>query len=270
MPLPSRPGSPQSAPVFQANAAAAASSGLGDLPEWNLADLYASPDCAEFASDLEKARTDATAFKEAYQGKLSALASDGAKLADAIRAYEALAELMGRIGSFAGLHYTGDQADPARAKFYGDTSAQLTEIYRELIFVELELNEIDEAVMATALQTPTLAHYGPWLADLRKEKPFQLDEKLERLFTDKSQTAGGAWNRLFSDTMADLRFDVDGEAEPLTLEPTLNLMLDASEATPQGRCRSIGQDVPEQHPLIHADHEHPRQGQADLGRVARL
>ena len=222
------PFDPQRLPADASGGAAAQE--LGEMPEWNLGDLYAAPDAPELARDIEKARDDARALKETYQGKLVELAADGAKLAAAIKAYENVAELMGRIGGYAGLYYNGDLSDPGRAKFYGDTIASLTTTSRDLIFVELELNQIDEAVMATALQSPELAAYKPWLDDLRKEKPYQLDEKLEQLFTDKSQTAGGAWNRLFSDTMASLTFDVEGEAEPLTLEPTLNLLTEASEA----------------------------------------
>ena len=217
------------APAGEASAAPGGAD-LGEMPEWNLDDLYVGPEAAEVKRDIERAREMAQSLKATYQGKIVALGRDGGKLAEMIRAYEDVAELMSRLGSYAGLYYAGDQSDQARAKFYGDTIAQLTEISRELIFVELEFNQIDDDALSVALGDGKLKHYKPWLDDLRKEKPFQLDEKLEQLFTDKSQTAAGAWNRLFSDTMASLRFDVDGEAEPLTLEPTLNLLMDKHEA----------------------------------------
>jgi oligoendopeptidase F len=199
------------------------------MPEWNLADLYAAPDAPEVAADIAKCKADAAALQSNYQGKLVATAENGAKLAQAIKDYENVAELMSKLGTYAGLYYSGDQSDGARAKFYGDTIEALTAIGRDLIFIELEINQINEAVLAKALEEPALRHYKPWLDDLLKEKPYQLDEKLEQLFTDKSQTSAGAWNRLFSDTMAALRFDVAGEAEALSLEPTLNLMTDPKE-----------------------------------------
>ena len=92
----------------------------------------------------------------------------------------------------------------------------------------MELNQISDSDLATALGHPDLAHYRPWFEDLRKEKPYQLDEKLELLFNEKSLTSGAAWNRLFSDTITALKFDVNGEQ--MALEPTLNLMLDPNEA----------------------------------------
>ena len=52
---------------------------------------------------------------------------------------------------------------------------------------------------------------GPWIEELRKDKPYQLDDKIEQLFHEKSVTGRGAWNRLFDETMAALRFDVEGE-----------------------------------------------------------
>src|SRR5262245_56417182 len=99
---------------------------LGSLPEWNLADLYASPNDPAFAADMKRGEAQARRFAETYKGKLSALSGDD--LAQAIGTYESLSDLLGRIGSFAQLHYVGDTTDPARAKFFGDTSARLTDI----------------------------------------------------------------------------------------------------------------------------------------------
>jgi oligoendopeptidase F len=199
---------------------------LKDLPEWNLADLYDGPKAAAFARDLAKGETDAKGFSEKYQGKLAGLS--GAALGKAIKAYDDLSDLIGRVGSYAQLYYVGDTTDSDRAKFYGDVNNKITEISTLLLFFELELNQIDDAALAEKMMDKALAHYKPWLDNLRFEKPYQLDAKTEQLFLEKSQTAAGAFNRLFDETMAGLRFDVGGEK--LTLEPTLNLMQDPDEA----------------------------------------
>ncbi|MEO0799206.1 MAG: oligoendopeptidase F, partial [Pseudomonadota bacterium] len=88
------------------------------LPTWNLADLYSGPDAAELMADLDRIKTDADAFRERFQGRLVSAAPS--ELSAAITAYEALGDLMGRIGSFAFLHYVGDQQDAARTKLFGD------------------------------------------------------------------------------------------------------------------------------------------------------
>ena len=201
---------------------------LGTLPEWNLDDLYKGPDAPELKRDLELGAKLALDLKSKYQGRFSAIARDGAALAQAVIAYENLSDLLGKVGSYSGLYYVGDQADPKRAKFNQDVGEQLTKISTDLIFFELELNDISESDLAHAMKDKALARYKPWFDDLRKEKPHQLDEKIETLFTEKSQTGRSAWNRLFNETMTDLRFDVDGEPAPLTLEPTLNLLSNAN------------------------------------------
>ena len=200
---------------------------LGDLPEWNLADLYSGPDAAEFKADMEKAASEATRFAETYQGKLEDILQGdkgGDALAAVIRDYEAMSDLFGRIGSFMMLYYVGDTTDPDRQKFYGDVSQKLTAITTGLVFFELEFNRLDGDVLESAMAASAgLARYRPWIEDLRKEKPFQLEDRVEQLFHEKSVTAAGAWNRLFDETMAALTFDVEGEE--LSLEPTLNMMV---------------------------------------------
>jgi oligoendopeptidase F len=203
---------------------------LGAMPEWNLADLYAAPNAREVDRDFAAAAAEAKRIRAAYQGKLSEISENGAALAEAVEAYERLSDLMGRLGSYASLLYAGDRADPQRAKFYGDTREKITTISTDLVFFELELNKIEDAILADALKHPALARYKPWFDDLRKEKPYQLDEKLEQVFHEKAQTTCGAWGRLFDETIAALRFPVEGEAEPLTLEPTLNLLVSSNEA----------------------------------------
>jgi oligoendopeptidase F len=202
------------------------STALGVLPEWNLADLYPSPDAPEFAADLVRSEREARDFAAKYKGKLGA--GDPEMLAEALKEYERLSDTVGRVGSYAQLYYVGDTTDPVRAKFYGDVNTKLTDISSLLLFFELELNRIDGAVLEKAMAHPPLGHYRPWIENLRMEKPYQLDDKLEELFLEKSQTGFGAFNRLFDETMAGLRFQVNGE--DLTLEPTLNLMQNPDEA----------------------------------------
>ncbi|MFD1703158.1 M3 family oligoendopeptidase [Methylopila henanensis] len=208
---------------------------LGPLPEWNLADLYAGVDAPEVAADLARADRDARAFADAYKGKLETLAREN-RLAEAVEAYEAIDDLTGRIGSYASLVYATDTTDPKGAKFYGDVQEKLTDVWSHLLFFNLELNRLDDGVVEAALADPRLARYRPFIEDTRKEKPHQLEDRIEQLFHEKSVTGRGAWNRLFDETMAGLRFDVNGEK--LTLEPTLNLLQDGD-----GAVRKTGADA---------------------------
>ena len=217
---------------------------LGTLPEWNLEDLYPSMDSKAFKSDLAKAESESKSFNATYRGKLEALAkkNSGSGLLEALQRYEALEELLGRIMSYAGLVYSGDTTDPARMKFYGDTQEKITAASSDLLFFELELNRLDDA-LAAKLAAGALKHYRPWLEDIRKGKPYQLDDKLEQLFHEKSITGFGAWNRLFDETIASLRFTVDGET--LAIEPVLNLMQDPHEKTREKAAIAFGAGLKE-------------------------
>lgn len=207
---------------------------LGILPEWNLDDLYPGMDSQAFQDDLKRAASEAKAFAADYQGRLLALvggADATEALHQAIVRYEAIDDCLGRIISYAGLVYSGETTDPVRAKFYGDTQGHLTAISTDLLFFTLELNRIDDQLIDQAASHAPLDHYRPWLEDIRKEKPHQLDDKLEQLFHEKAATGYSAWNRLFDETISSLRFSLDGEE--LTIEPILNKMQDSDGALRQ-------------------------------------
>ncbi len=207
--------------------ATAAKSKAGKLPEWNLADLYSGIDAPEVARDLQEMDAECIAFETDYKGKLAEnVAKDdgGQWLAAAVKRYEAIDDLAGRLGSYAGLIHAGDSVDPAITKFYGDVSERLTAASVHLLFFGLELNRVDDAVIERALQTPELAYYRPWIEDLRKDKPYQLEDRVEQLFHEKSQSGYAAWNRLFDQTISGLRFKVGGKE--LAIEPTLNFLQD--------------------------------------------
>jgi oligoendopeptidase F len=200
---------------------------LGPLPEWNLDDLYTGRDAPALKADLDKAAAEAKAFEKDYKGRLEELARNGGLVA-AVKRSEALGDLSGRIGSFAFLQYARNTQDQNAAKFLGDMNEALTALSTGLIFFELELNRIpDEVLEAAFAKDTTLAHYRPWFEELRKAKPYQLEDRVEELFHDKSVTAFSAWNRLFDETMASLKFEVDGET--LGLESTLHLLSDRDE-----------------------------------------
>jgi oligoendopeptidase F len=209
---------------------------LGPLPEWSLVDLYPAMDSPSYARDLERAETECEAFAGAYRGKLAALAeadladSNSARVAEAVKRYEALEDLLGRITSYAGLVYYGDTTDPARAKFFGDAQEKITAASTHLLFFQLELNRLDDDVIAKLAAKGLLVHYRPWLEDIRKEKPYELSDEAERLFHEKAITSASAFNRLFDETISALRFEVRGEN--LGLESVLNLLQDRD---PQAR-----------------------------------
>jgi oligoendopeptidase F len=222
--------------------AAETSAGLSEtLPEWNLADLYEGVDSPLLKADLARMAQDVAQFGKDYRGRLGELASGaeaGIRLAEALARYEALQDLLGRLMSYAGLLYSGDTTDPARAKFYGDIQEKITNASAQLLFFQLELNRLDDSALMAAAAKEPLSRWRPWLEDIRKEKPYELDDKLEELFHEKYISGAAAWNRLFDETIASLRFKVG--ADELAIEPVLNLMQDTKEEKRREAAEAIG------------------------------
>jgi oligoendopeptidase F len=221
---------PKSKTQARSRSTSSAAQSRAALPEWNLADLYAAIDAPEVRRDLDHADAECLAFEEAYKSRLAQLAGEpgaGQALAAAVKRFEEIDDLIGRLLSYAGLLYAGNTSDPVRAKFYGDVQERITAASSHLLFFTLELNRIEDAALEAAMADPALGYYRPWLEDVRKEKPYQLEDRVEQLFHEKSVTGHAAWNRLFDETVSSLRFKVGTKS--LAIEPTLNLLQDPSE-----------------------------------------
>ncbi len=228
---------PLSRPCFDANAA---TGGFGDLPDWDLTDLYASPDAPEVGRDKDWLEKACAAFAAGYEGKLATL--DAAALLACVRAYEEIDVVAGRLMSFAGLRYYQNTMDSDRAKFMADMQDRITTFTTPLVFFSLEFNRLDEAHLAGLLaQNPDLARYKPVFDRMRAMRPYQLSDELEKFLHDQSVVGASAWNRLFDETMAGLMFKVAGEAEELNLEATLNLLTDADRAKREAAARALAE-----------------------------
>ena len=173
---------------------------LGAAPAWDLSDLYTGLDDPRLTADLNRALGLAKAFAAAFKGRIPALASGpeaGARLIGMIADYEAMGDLSGRIGAFAGLSFAARSSDPAVAKFYGDIQNRLSEVGSETLFFELELAQIEDGDLAAAFASnAALARYQPWLDSVRAFRPHQLAEDMERLLYERDLTGASAWSRL--------------------------------------------------------------------------
>jgi oligoendopeptidase F len=183
---------------------------LGPLPEWDLADLYPSHDGPEITGDLDRSDERAKAFRAAFEGKVASLT--GAELGAAIAEYEEIEEVLGRVMSYAHLRYATDMSDPAVGKFYQSMQERVNAISTELLFFTLEINRIDETAFRGKLEDAGLQRYAPWLRDVRTFRDHQLSDELEQMLLEKSVAGRNAWTRLFDETMARLRFPLDGAA----------------------------------------------------------
>lgn len=226
---PALPEAPRDAREAQAGA-------FGELPEWDLTDLYPAPDAPELARDLAWLEAECAGFARDYEGHLAELDASG--MLACIQRYERIEQVSGRIMSFVGLRYYQNTTDPARGKAFGDTQARVTDATTPLVFFSLEVNRIPDATLEAWLAADAaLARYARVFERMRAMKPYQLSDELEKFLHDQSVVGAAAWNRLFDETMAGLEIDVAGER--LGLEATLDRLTDTDRAKREAAARGL-------------------------------
>ena len=209
---------------------------LGDLPEWDLSDLYSAPDAPELTRDLDRLDAACVSFAGDYEGRLAALTP--AEMLECVERYQQIDLIAGRIMSYAGLRYYQNTTDAGRAKMLGDLQARITDMTTRLVFFSLEFNRIPDQIYDQIFTAPCgPSRYKSVFDRMRAMRPYQLSDELEKFLHDNSVVGAAAWNRLFDETTAALTFDVDGEV--LGLEATLNLLTDHDRARREAGARAL-------------------------------
>lgn len=216
----------------------------GALPSWDLSSLYDGFEGPLFRADLAKAEGLSRDFSQDFRGKIAGLSAP--ELGEAIARYEVISDLCDRLGSYASLVYAENTTDPTRQKFYGDMTRTVMDLSKQTLFFTLEINRLEEKDLEKKLKDEALSRYVPWVRDIRRMRPYQLEDRLEELFHDKTMTGRTAWTRLFDETLAGMTFEV--EDETLSLETTLHVLQEhdrakrerASQALSKGFSEKIG------------------------------
>ena len=205
------------------------SSELGQLPDWNLNDLYTSTDAKELVSDLSWLEKECDEFANDYQGKLKFLSAD--QMLQCIIRNEKISSISGRIISYAGLRYYQNTTNADRAKFLSDMQEKITVYTTKLVFFSLEINSLEDAFLEGLLnENEELLRYKPVFEKIRALKPYQLSDEVEKFLHDLG-IVGDAWEKLFDETIAGLEFKIGGEK--LNIEATLNFLTDQNRENRQ-------------------------------------
>ena len=198
---------------------------LGELPEWDLDDLYPSPDSKRISEDIGWLKVECKAFASDYEGKLSSLTANNMLIC--IKRYEKIEMVSGRIMSYAGLRYYQKTTDETRTKFLTDNQDKITNITSDLVFFSLEINKLVEHKLNALLKTNAdLRRYKPIFDRLRSMRSHQLNKELELYIHDLSTVGSSSWNRLFDETITGLEFRISEEV--MGIETVLNLLTDSN------------------------------------------
>lgn len=219
---------------------------FGGLPIWSLEDLYSGPEGKDLKAAFAEAEGRIDSFHRSYNGKLDDLSAKA--FGEAIVEYEAIGDLIGRIGSFAQLYHSQNVSDPERSRFYQNIIDQMTTLSSKSVFFTLEINQLDDSTLEAKLSDPIAAKYRPWLRDLRVYKNHELGEELERLLHEKSVSGRAAWVRLFDQTEAAIRCEVEGQK--LTLTEALNGLSDGQPEKRRVAAKGISKALSEKASLF--------------------
>ena len=177
--------------------------------EWDLSDLYESPDDPKLEEEIAGAERAAAAFRERYYEVVAGLSASD--LADAIATREEIESAVDRAITYAHLRFATNMADPPRGALLGRLQERYAAIDTTLLFFGLEIAAIEGGPAVALLADPALDHWRHWLTELRKYRPHLLTEPEERVMTEKSVSGSSSWSRLYSELLSSLRATIDGE-----------------------------------------------------------
>lgn len=190
------------------------------IPNWNLNDFYPSIKDQKIDHDLNEIQKRSELFEKKYQDKINDISSS--ELYAAIKEYEDISELMGKIISFAYLNYASDLSNQDYVRFYQNISEKISEYESKFIFFTLGINNLEDGKISQLLMDQDLAKYSSFIRDLRTFKKYQLSEELEKFSLEKNASSRNAFIRLFDETVNNLKFAYDNQN--LNSQEIFNLM----------------------------------------------
>ena len=176
---------------------------------WDLSDLYSSNEDPQLAKDKKDILKEADTFSVHYKGRVAELGA--AKFKEMLRAYEALQDKVGKIGSFAYLQWSTDTGNASYGKLVQEANELSSELSQKLVFLNVEWLEIPDEQAQKLIDAPELAFYQHYLESSRRYKDHVLEEKQEQVLSAKAVTGRNAWVRFFDETLGRAKFQLDGE-----------------------------------------------------------
>jgi oligoendopeptidase F len=164
---------------------------------WNLDPLVDGEGEAGARRQLAEALTRAEAFAGRYAGKLAEL--DSAGLEDAMRELAVIEEFVTRAGTYAGLRFSIDTADPTNGALLQEVQERGTQIETLLLFAELEWAALPDEQADALLEDERLEFCAHHLRNVRRYREHLLSEPEEKILAEKAVTGSSAWSRLFDE-----------------------------------------------------------------------
>ncbi len=218
---------------------------------WNLTDLYDRPDDPRIGQDLAQLTSRAETFESTWRGAVAGGIS-AEKLATALTEVEAISEGLGILSTFAFLTFAGDTRADTHKALYTRIQEASTDIRARMLFLDLEWAALPDELADPLTRSDELARFRHHLIKARDFKPYLRPEGEEIILDLKANTGARALSRLFDETMARIRFDVEvnGKSRNLSEEETLSLLSDPVRDTRKAAADALTEGLSEQEPLL--------------------
>jgi len=190
---------------------------------WDLEPLVDGEGEAGVERQLVQAQARAESFAERYAGKLGGLDKTG--LREAMLELADIYELVGRAGTYAGLRFSVDTADPAVGALMQKVQERETAIETTLLFFDLEWANLADDHVEKLLEGDEIGFAGHHLRNVRRYREHMLSEPEEKILAEKTLTGASAWSRLFEELTSAIEVELPGQEGGETQKVSLDVAL---------------------------------------------
>ena len=156
---------------------------------WDLNDLFSAHDDPRIEATLNDCHAHAEAFAARFRPVMEHPETlTAVTVLDALKELEVIYEALGRAGSYAGLLYAADTANPEYQNLEQRVEQRSTEIRNLLLFFEIQWLKADDTIANRLIGDPTLSTYSHYLHSLRRFRPHTLTEPEEKVINEKDNT----------------------------------------------------------------------------------
>lgn len=178
--------------------------------EWDLSDLYLSPEDPNLERDLAEALNLASSLDP--KDLLHPSRAEGL-----FRRYEEALEKAYKPLNYASLYFATRTQDPVAKALLDRVRNRYTEVRNRLVPLEVALRKLPEEAFQALLEHPGLADLRHFLQRQRAYAPHTLSEREEELLNLKGLVGRSAWSQFYTEYTGRFRFRV-GERELTEME----------------------------------------------------
>ncbi|RTH03450.1 oligoendopeptidase F [Thermus scotoductus] len=178
--------------------------------EWDLSDLYLSPEDPNLERDLAEALNLASSLDP--KDLLHPSRAEGL-----FRRYEEALEKAYKPLNYASLYFATRTQDPVAKALLDRVRNRYTEVRNRLVPLEVALRKLPEEAFQALLEHPSLADLRHFLQGQRAFAPHTLSEREEELLNLKGLVGRSAWSQFYTEYTGRFRFRV-GERELTEME----------------------------------------------------